>query len=69
MREPGKNHCELLLPIDIVVGERLEPGAPARTRGLGELDEHERILDAGPKTVERLTQAITRWLGTTVRSR
>jgi phosphoglycerate kinase len=58
MREAGKNHCELLLPIDIVVGERLEPGAAARTRGLGELDEHERILDAGPQTVARLMQAM-----------
>jgi phosphoglycerate kinase len=58
MRTAGRNHCELLLPIDIVVGERLEPGAAARVRGLGELDEHERILDAGPQTVARLLQAM-----------
>jgi len=50
--------CELLLPIDIVVAERAEPGAPARTRELGALDEHERILDAGPKTVARLCAAM-----------
>jgi phosphoglycerate kinase len=58
IREAGKNHCELLLPIDIVVADRAEPGAAARTRGLGELDEHERILDAGPKSVARLEQAM-----------
>ena len=58
MREAGKNHCELLLPIDIVVADRPEPGAAARVRGLGELDEHERILDAGPQTVARLTRAM-----------
>jgi phosphoglycerate kinase len=58
MRAAGRQHCELLLPIDLVVGERAEPGAAARVRGLGELDEHERILDAGPKTVARLTQAM-----------
>jgi phosphoglycerate kinase len=58
IREAGKNHCELLLPIDIVVAERMEPGAAARVRGLGELDEHERILDAGPQTVARLEQAM-----------
>jgi phosphoglycerate kinase len=51
-------HCELLLPIDIVVAERPEPGAAARVRELGELDAHERILDAGPKTVERLCKAM-----------
>ena len=50
--------CELLLPIDIVVAERPEPGAAARVRGLGEIDEHERILDAGPKTVEKLCNAM-----------
>ncbi|HEX4095686.1 MAG TPA: phosphoglycerate kinase, partial [Caulobacteraceae bacterium] len=58
IREAGRNHCELLLPIDIVVGETAQPGAAARVRGLGELDEHERILDAGPQTVERLTRAM-----------
>jgi phosphoglycerate kinase len=50
--------CELLLPIDIVVAEKLTPGAAARVRDLGEIDEHERILDAGPKTVERLCAAM-----------
>jgi phosphoglycerate kinase len=58
IREAGRNHCELLLPIDIVVAERMEPGSAARVRGLGELDEHERILDAGPQTVARLEQAM-----------
>ena len=51
-------HCELLLPIDIVVAEQAAPGAAARVRELGEIDPHERILDAGPKTVERLCQAM-----------
>jgi phosphoglycerate kinase len=58
IRNAGRNHCELLLPIDIVVGERAQPGAAARVRGLGEIDEHERILDAGPQTVERLERAM-----------
>jgi phosphoglycerate kinase len=58
IRAAGRNNCELLLPIDIVVGERAEPGAAARVRGLGEMDEHERILDAGPQTVARLEQAM-----------
>jgi phosphoglycerate kinase len=50
--------CQLLLPIDIIVAERPEPGAAARVRELGELDDHERILDAGPKTVARLCEAM-----------
>ena len=56
--EAKKHDCELLLPIDIVVAERMEPGAASRVRGLGELDEHERILDAGPQTVARLLRAM-----------
>ena len=50
--------CELLLPVDIVVAERAAPGAAARIRELGELDDSERILDAGPKTVARLEAAM-----------
>ena len=53
-----KHHCELLLPVDIVVAEKAEPHAAARTRELGHIDEGERILDAGPKTIARLNQAM-----------
>ena len=54
----GRHNCKLFLPLDIVVSEKLAPGAPARVRGLGEVDEEERILDAGPETVERLRRAM-----------
>ena len=50
--------CELLLPIDIVVAEKMEPGAPARTRALGAIESDERILDAGPQSVARLIAAM-----------
>jgi phosphoglycerate kinase len=50
--------CELLLPIDIVVAEQPQPGQAARVRELGEIDPHERILDAGPKTAARLCKAM-----------
>jgi phosphoglycerate kinase len=52
------HHCELLLPVDTVVAERAAPGAPAFVRALGELDDNERILDAGPETVARLEAAM-----------
>jgi phosphoglycerate kinase len=54
----GRNNCKLFLPLDIVVAEKMQPGAPARVRGLGEVDEEERILDAGPETVARLKRAM-----------
>ncbi len=46
--------CALLLPIDVVVAEKMEAGAPSRTCGLDAIAPLDRILDAGPKTAERL---------------
>jgi phosphoglycerate kinase len=54
IRLAGQNNCKLFLPLDIVVAEKLAPGAPARVRDVGSIDDEERILDAGPETVERL---------------
>lgn len=56
--EAAKQGCELLLPIDVVVAEAMEPGAAAHVRGLGELKPAERILDAGPQSVARLISAM-----------
>ncbi|OYU68539.1 MAG: phosphoglycerate kinase [Alphaproteobacteria bacterium PA2] len=58
IRLAGQNNCKLFLPLDIVVAEKMAPGAPARVRHLGALDDDERILDAGPETVERLCRAM-----------
>jgi phosphoglycerate kinase len=58
MKLAGRNKCELLLPIDTIVAEKLDARAPAFVRGLGEVDEDERILDAGPQTIARLTRAM-----------
>jgi len=58
IRLAGQNNCKLFLPLDIVVAERMEPGAAARVRTLGNIDDHERILDAGPETVARLKRAM-----------
>ncbi len=58
MKLAGKHKCELLLPIDTIVAEKLDARAPAFVRGLGEIDHDERILDAGPETIARLTKAM-----------
>ncbi len=57
-RLAGRNNCKLFLPIDIVVAEKLAPGATMRVRSVGAVDEEERILDAGPESVERLCRAM-----------
>lgn len=51
--------CELLLPVDVVVATEVRPGAEARTVKAGEaLSADDKILDAGPETVARLTAAM-----------
>ena len=58
VRLAGRNKCKLFLPLDIVVADRLGPGVASRVRGLGEVDDDERILDAGPETIARLKRAM-----------
>jgi len=50
--------CELLLPIDVVTAEKVEPNASSAVRSLGDIGPAERILDAGPKTLARLKEAM-----------
>jgi phosphoglycerate kinase len=50
--------CALLLPLDVVVAERLEAGVEAHIRALDAIGPDERILDAGPKTLARLIAAM-----------
>jgi phosphoglycerate kinase len=50
--------CELLLPIDVVTAEKVEPGVEAAVRELDAIGAADRILDAGPKTLERLIAAM-----------
>jgi phosphoglycerate kinase len=58
IRLAGQSNCKLFLPIDIVVAEQMATGVPTRIRNLGNVDDHERILDAGPETVARLKRAM-----------
>ena len=51
--------CELLLPIDVVVATEVKPGAETRTvLAREEIGADEKILDAGPLTVEKLVKAM-----------
>jgi len=52
------NGCEILLPVDVVTAEKMEAGVASFTRTLDEVAPADRILDAGPKSVERLIAAM-----------
>ncbi|MDO9473218.1 MAG: phosphoglycerate kinase [Caulobacter sp.] len=58
MKKAEAAGCELLLPVDVVLATAVKPGVETRTADLGDIREGELILDAGPKTVERLLAAM-----------
>ncbi|MGE5502517.1 MAG: phosphoglycerate kinase [Ignavibacteriales bacterium] len=58
MANAKKAGCELLLPVDVVTAEEVKAGAASSVRTRAEVQENDRILDAGPKTVERLLAAM-----------
>jgi phosphoglycerate kinase len=50
--------CELLLPIDVVTAQKVEPNVAFAVRDLDAIEASDRILDAGPKTTARLIAAM-----------
>ncbi len=59
MAEAEAKGCELLLPIDVVVARDVKPGVDTRTvLAREEIGDDEKILDAGPLTVEKLVKAM-----------
>ena len=54
----AKGKCELLLPVDVVVAGEVKPGAASQVRPLVQINAEEKILDAGPQTVQRLLAAM-----------
>ncbi|MEO8113944.1 MAG: phosphoglycerate kinase [Phenylobacterium sp.] len=58
MAQAKASGCELLLPVDVVTAETLEPGAAWAVRKLDAIQPADRILDAGPLTQARLIAAM-----------
>ena len=59
MAEAEAKGCEILLPQDVVVATDVKPGIATRTvLAREDIGDDEKILDAGPLTVERLIKAM-----------
>lgn len=59
LAEAEAKGCEILLPIDVVTAREVKPGVETRTVLAREaMDQDEKILDAGPLTVEKLVKAM-----------
>jgi phosphoglycerate kinase len=59
LAEADARGCEILLPIDVVVAKEVKPGVETRTVLVREdIGDDEKILDAGPLTVEKLVKGM-----------
>src|SRR5438874_3885033 len=52
--EAKKRGCEVILPVDAVTAEKLEPGVVTRTVGVNAVPPTAMILDVGPETAARI---------------
>jgi phosphoglycerate kinase len=52
--------CEVVLPVDAVVGQKLVAHAPSRVVAIDEVGADDMILDVGPKTVEHVVSMLVR---------
>jgi phosphoglycerate kinase len=50
--------CAIVLPVDVVVAERFEAGAPAREYGVEAVPDAGMILDVGAKSLDRINAAM-----------
>jgi phosphoglycerate kinase len=56
--EAKKRGCEIILPVDAVTAEKLEPGVVTRTVGVNAVPATAMILDLGPDTVAAISAAL-----------
>ena len=53
-----ETNCAIILPVDAVVAERLEAGAPHHTYGIDAIPENGMILDIGSQSIDRVNSAL-----------
>jgi phosphoglycerate kinase len=52
--------CEIVLPVDATVAEKLEAHAPSRTVPVDHVGKDEMILDLGPRSIEHVASVLAR---------
>jgi phosphoglycerate kinase len=60
MRAAKERSCEVVLPHDVVVADRLAPGVSSSVHPVLEVPAGQMILDVGPKTVTHFADVISR---------
>jgi phosphoglycerate kinase len=58
MAKAEARNCKILLPVDVVVAEKLEPGVAYSTVATMDVPSHQMILDIGPASIDLLISEI-----------
>ena len=58
IEQAKKNNCNILLPDDVLTGNKFEENATAEIRSIGDIDKNDIIMDIGPKTIKKLNAII-----------
>ncbi|MBS1095418.1 phosphoglycerate kinase [Gluconobacter wancherniae] len=58
VREAQEKGCEIILPVDAVIAREFKAGAASETCLIGEVPDDVMILDAGPRTVELISDRL-----------
>ena len=60
LRSVNTGKCEVRLPVDVVVAEKMEDGAQVKVVDIGSVPTEEMALDIGPQTIELFKRGIKR---------
>jgi phosphoglycerate kinase len=58
--DAGGEHCEVVLPVDVVLAPKLAPQVPTRLIDVDHVGPRDMILDIGPKSVARIEALLER---------
>jgi phosphoglycerate kinase len=60
LAKAASRHCEIVLPVDVVVAQKFEANAPSRVASVDDVGADDMILDIGPRTVEHVISVLAR---------
>jgi len=58
IEQAKKNNCNILLPDDVLTGNKFEEKTTAEIKSIGDIDGNDIIMDVGPKAIKKLNVII-----------
>ena len=58
MEQAKKNNCNILLPDDVLTGNKFEENVTAKMKPISDIEKNDIIMDIGPKAIKKLNKII-----------